>query len=276
MLTTLQYKLLRALQPGEPTHMSGAVYVGRSKLRLLLGDALLEQVRGRTVIDFGCGEGAEAIELAAHAARVFGLDIQEELLARARAAAVAAGVAERCAFGRVAPPGADVIVAIDSFEHFGDPAAVLRQMHELLRPGGEVITSFGPTWYHPYGGHLFSIFPWAHLVFTERALLRWRSHIRSDGATRFAEVAGGLNQMSIRRFERLVAASPFQLASLELVPIRKLRRVHGRLTREFTTSIVRCRLRKRGAADDAARAPVPAAAARATTSDPSSTRSASP
>jgi hypothetical protein len=118
-------------------------------------------------------------------------------------------------------------------------------MNRLLQPAGEVLVSFGPTWYHPLGGHLFSVFPWAHLIFSEKALIRWRSDYRTDGATRFSEVAGGLNQMTIERFEELVAASPLRFASLELVPIRKLRRFQNRLTREFTTSIVRCRLVKR-------------------------------
>jgi hypothetical protein len=51
--------------------------------------------------------------------------------------------------------------------------------------------------------------------------------------------------MTIAKFEKLVAASPLQFASLELVPIKKLRPLHNRLTREFTTAIVRCRLVKR-------------------------------
>ena len=63
----------------------------------------------------------------------------------------------------------------------------------------------------------------------------------SEVATSFGEVAGGLNQMTIGRFEKLIAASPFKLADFELVPIRPFRRFHNRLTREFTTTIVRCR-----------------------------------
>lgn len=74
-------------------------------------------------------------------------------------------------------------------------------MSALLEPKGEVIASFGPTWYHPLGGHLFSVFPWAHLLFSEKALLRWRSDFKTDGATHFGEVAGGLNQMTVDRFE---------------------------------------------------------------------------
>ena len=76
-------------------------------------------------------------------------------------------------------------------------------MFDLLKPGGLLIASFGPTWYHPLGGHLVSVFPWAHLIFSETALMGWRSGIRADGAKRFHEVEGGLNQMTIRRFEQL-------------------------------------------------------------------------
>jgi hypothetical protein len=70
------------------------------------------------------------------------------------------------------------------------------------------------------GGHLFSAFPWAHLTFSEKAFIRWRSTFKTDGATRFGEVAGGLNQMSIARFKKSIAANPFRFASLELIPTR--------------------------------------------------------
>ena len=107
-----------------------------------------------------------------------------------------------------------------------------------------MLAAFGPTWYHPYGGHLFSVFPRAaHLVFTERALLRWRADFKTDGATRFEEVEGGLDRMTIRRFERLVAASPVRCARLEPVPIRGWTPlVRSRLTREALTATVRCEL----------------------------------
>ena len=226
--------------------MSGSAYADRSKLQVLLGAKLLEEARGKDVLDFGCGVGSEAVELARTAKSVFGLDILLPQLATARAAARAAGVDDRCKFGTEAPAEkVDIIVSLDSFEHFADPAAVLETMYDLLRPGGRVLVSFGPTWYHPFGGHLFSVFPWAHLVFTERALIEWRNDIRSDGATRFHEVEGGLNQMTIRRFEKLVAESKFDLVALEAVPIRRLKPVHNRLTREFTTAIVRCALQRR-------------------------------
>jgi SAM-dependent methyltransferase len=241
LFTDAQYRLLKRIAPGEPTHLSGEAYAGRSKLRVLLGERLFELCRGKDVLDFGCGAGGEAVELAGVASSVYGLDIVPRLLDEARRHAARSGVERSCTFSTELPAQkVDLIVSLDSFEHFDDPASVLRTMFDLLRPGGQVITSFGPTWYHPYGGHLFSVFPWAHLVFSEAALIRWRSDIRSDGATRFHEVEGGLNQMTIGRFERLVKSSPLVLESLETVPIRRLERLSNPATREFTTAIVRC------------------------------------
>src|SRR5262249_37770183 len=104
---------------------------------------------------------------------------------------------------------------------------------------------FGPTWYHPYGGHLFSVFPWAHCVFTEAAMLRWRATLPGKEGLKASFRDVGLNQMTVSRFGRLVADSPFEFASFEPVPIRKLRWIAYSLLREFTTSIVRCCLVKR-------------------------------
>jgi SAM-dependent methyltransferase len=225
--------------------MDGSAFAAKGKLRTLLGDAFLEEVRGKTVLDFGCGEGAEAVDMAlAGAERVIGLDIQTSLLERALARAKQAGVEHRCHFCTETTEAADLITSIDAFEHFGEPKLALDAMYRLLRPGGRLVASFGPTWYHPLGGHLFSIFPWAHLMFSEDALIAWRSDFKTDGATKFHETAGGLNRMSIARFERLAAESAFEVEAIEAVPIRKLRRVHCKWTREWTTAIVRARLQK--------------------------------
>src|SRR5689334_10428545 len=78
---------------------SGASYAQRNKLEVMLGTDIWEQIRGCSVLDFGCGDGEEAVAMAAHGAkRVVGLDIQETLLAMAEANARRAGVSERCAF----------------------------------------------------------------------------------------------------------------------------------------------------------------------------------
>jgi SAM-dependent methyltransferase len=243
----LGYTLLKAIAPARIDDGKGGDHAPEnspaSALQRCFGADLTRQVTGKTVIDFGCGEGADAVALAqAGAARVIGLDIRPALLAIGQARAQAAGVADRCEFTTVTDAKADLILSKDAFEHFDDPAGVLRAMASLLKPNGCVLVSFGPTWLHPHGGHLFSVFPWSHLLFTEKALLRWRSDFKRDGATRFAEVDGGLNQMTIRRFEALVFDSPLRLEALETVPIAGLKRFGWRPLREFTTSFIRCRL----------------------------------
>lgn len=248
MLTEFQYRWLRKHYPGDPGDFAECAK-GESKLRIQLGDDFFAAIQGKTVVDFGCGQGSEAIEMArAGAAEVIGVDIREDVLQTATARASEAGLSARCKFQSALPKGADVVVSLDAFEHFANPAEILDSMSGLLAGSGEVFISFGPTWYHPLGGHLFSVFPWAHLLFSEKALIQWRSDFKTDGATRFGEVAGGLNQMTIRRFERIVKNSPFVIKTLETVPIGRLRPIHNRLTREFTTSVVRCRLIKRGRA----------------------------
>lgn len=246
MLNELQYRILKRISPGPPGCCSGSVYQGKSKLAVQLGEDIFSRVADKVVIDFGCGEGADAVEMAANGAkRVIGIDVREDVLKTAREKARKAAVEDRCSFATSTNELADFVVSMDAFEHFADPGEILRIMDLLLRPTGEVLVSFGPTWYHPLGGHLFSVFPWAHLIFSEKALLRWRSTFKTDGAKRFGEVAGGLNQMTVAKFEGIITGSPLKAASLELIPIRKLRPFHNRLTREFTTSIVRCRLIKR-------------------------------
>ena len=247
MLTSLQVQLLRWRYPAGASNMDGSAYVGKSKLAVLMGADFFDRIAGKVVVDFGCGSGHEVVEMAERGAvrHVIGVDLRESELAKGRQLATERGVADKCTFTTRAEMQADVVVSLDAFEHFSDPAHILVLMSDLLAPTGECMISFGPTWYHPLGGHLFSPFPWAHLLFSERALITWRNDFRSDGATRFGEIEGGLNQLTIAQFERYVAGSPLRFEAMTTVPIRPLRRLHTRLTREFTTAIVQCRLRKR-------------------------------
>jgi len=242
------YRVLRKLSPGGAVSCCDGSGADDTTKLAVFGARFWKDIRDKRVIDFGCGYGAEAIEMVARgAANVVGVDIRDSVLDVARARAAERGVSDACTFATTATDmRAETIVSIDAFEHFDDPAAILDVMANMLRNDGCVWISFGPPWYHPAGGHLFSIFPWAHLLFTERCLIRWRSDFKSDGATRFSEVAGGLNQMTVRRFIRLVERSPLRFDSLECVPIRRVRWLSNRLTRELFTSIVRCRLVKRG------------------------------
>jgi SAM-dependent methyltransferase len=239
----LGYRLLRRLQKVSPGNDVTTAYDGRSKMEVFFGPEIWRELSDKTVLDFGCEAGVEAIDMAQHGVpRVIGLDIREEPLASARAAAKEAGVENACTFTTQTDEKVDVIVSLDAFEHFGDPLAMLGKMRRLLKDDGYILTCFGPTWYHPLGGHGFSIFPWAHLVFTESVLMRWYREDSGRPGQRFNEVAGGLNQLTVKQFEKIVAQSEFEFESIEAVPIRKLKPLANKLTREFTTAVVKCKL----------------------------------
>lgn len=243
----LAYRFLKWRYPGGSgvpmNQQDPYAAAGVSKLERLFGKQIFQELQGKVVLDFGCGPGTNAVELARRGcALVIGVDLQEHFLEAGRRLAQHVGVEDQCIFTREWRQPVDVILSTDAFEHFENPEAVLAEMRRLLKPSGYLLVAFGPTWYHPYGGHLFSVFPWAHLIFTESALIRWRSDFKADGARRFSEVAGGLNRMTIRRWERIVKQEGFRFLHYETVPIRTARRFHCRLTREFLTSIVRARL----------------------------------
>lgn len=243
----LGYRILRYISPGDrPLPTTVDIYQSPDhKLSTHFGARFFDSIRGRTVVDFGSGRGMEAIEIAKRGARrVIGVELQERFREEATRNAVKHGVSETCMFVPELMDQADVVFSLDSFEHFADPGGNLRLMSEMVADGGEIWISFGLPWYHPHGGHLFSVFPWSHLVFTEEALLRWRADFKDDGATRFCEVAGGLNQMTIARFQQLVAESPLEFLEFRMTPISKLRLLHCRATREFTTSLIFARLGK--------------------------------
>ncbi|TWT81144.1 Ubiquinone biosynthesis O-methyltransferase [Planctomycetes bacterium CA13] len=217
------------------------------RLRKIIGDRQWDLLKSQRVVDFGCGHGDGAIDLAMEGCQnVVGIDIRHSVLDHALQRASEAGVLDRCQFVTHLPAGsADVVISMDAFEHFDDPKEILQTIANLLPSGGQVIVSFGPTWYHPRGGHLFSPFPWAHLLFSESSLCRWRRDFRDDGAITFADVDGGLNQMTIARFEQMVHNGPFDVELMIARPIHLLRRLHCRSTREFLTSVVDCILVKR-------------------------------
>jgi len=237
------YRLLKRLVKATPGNNLTTAYDGKSKVEVFFGPEIWKELADKTVLDFGCAAGIESVDMAQHGVgQVIGLDIRETALEKARVLAKKAGVENRCFFTTRCDSKVDVVVSLDAFEHFSDPLAMLGVMRSLLKDDGYVLACFGPTWYHPLGGHGFSIFPWAHLVFTESVQMRWYREDSGIAAYRFGEVAGGLNKLTVSRFIKIVSQSDFTLENFEPVPIRKLRLLANRLTREFTTAVVKCKL----------------------------------
>ena len=132
------YWILRRIRPGgDSGYLSGEADANKSKLTVLLGTISSSRSEGGRCLDFGCGTGGEAVEMAQRGARrVIGADIRERWLEAARRHAEEQHVTDRCSFTTAPDHPADIVLSIDSFEHYDDPAEVLRVMESYLAPGG--------------------------------------------------------------------------------------------------------------------------------------------
>ena len=188
-----------------------------------------EGAAGKRILDFGCGLGWQVVALAKHGAQLAaGVEINPKWIEEARALARRLGVEDRVEFverledrfrGRF-----DVVYSQSSFEHFGDPAAILSQMTAAARPGGQVLITFYGPWYSPYGAHMhfFTKVPWVNLLFSEKAVLGVRARFRRDGARRYEEIESGLNRMTVAKFDRIVSASGLKVESKNFRCVKRL------------------------------------------------------
>lgn len=243
LISRLQFLLLKKYYPPKP----GADFPElRRPLEVLLGETFPSVVKDRLVVDFGCGFGADAAQMARWGARLsVGLEIRQELVDSNRLKYQLPNLQFHTSLPTDLAQKADLVISIDAFEHFDQPALMLELMYNVLKPGGKAYITFGPLWKHPYGGHFFSPFAWAHLLLREEALVAWRNlSFPADQARTFGDVSGGLNQMTITTFKQLIHASPFKLEKLELPPIKGRRWIQRILGLERGTSEVKAILCK--------------------------------
>jgi 2-polyprenyl-3-methyl-5-hydroxy-6-metoxy-1,4-benzoquinol methylase len=96
------------------------------------------------VADLGCGTGTLSVLLAEEGYGVSGVDLSEDMLARARRKATHAGVEVSLAQGdaadpRLEPGGFDVVLCRHVLWALPDPSAALARWVALLRPGGRLL-----------------------------------------------------------------------------------------------------------------------------------------
>ncbi|WP_425258610.1 bifunctional 2-polyprenyl-6-hydroxyphenol methylase/3-demethylubiquinol 3-O-methyltransferase UbiG [Rubrivivax sp. RP6-9] len=108
----------------------------------------LAQLRGKVVVDIGCGGGILAEAMAQRATHVTGADLAARPLGVARLHALETGVsnieyreiaAEALAAER--PGSYDVVTCMEMLEHVPDPSSVVHACSALVKPGGWVFFS---------------------------------------------------------------------------------------------------------------------------------------
>jgi 2-polyprenyl-6-hydroxyphenyl methylase/3-demethylubiquinone-9 3-methyltransferase len=106
-------------------------------------------VRGRRVLDVGCGGGILAEAMARRgAAHVLGVDLAVKPLKVAQLHALEAGI-DNISYREVAieglaaeqPAAFDVVTCMEMLEHVPDPASVVGACAALVRPGGQLFFS---------------------------------------------------------------------------------------------------------------------------------------
>jgi SAM-dependent methyltransferase len=104
---------------------------------------LLGDVRGKTVLDFGCGRGENVVPLVLRGAHAIGLDVSPELIGLARQrldnAGLKADLRVGSAYATDLPDGSvDVIFSISLIHHL-DIGQVTGEMLRILAKGGRAI-----------------------------------------------------------------------------------------------------------------------------------------
>lgn len=166
---------------------------------------------GLRVLDVGCGGGILSEALAERGASVLGIDLAESALQAAEAHRAGQAVEYRLESSReTAARGEvfDVVTCMEMLEHVADPAAVLRDIHALLKPGGWAFFSTINRTLKARLGAVYAAEYLLHLVPQGTHQYDW--FIRPAELSRMAERAGlapvafcGMDYLPLRQSARL-------------------------------------------------------------------------
>ena len=107
----------------------------------------LVTLKGKAVLDVGCGGGILSESMAEKGAKVTGVDLGEKALKVAQLHSLESGVAvdyQLVAVEKLAEENLekfDVVTCLEMLEHVPDPASVVAACAQLVKPGGHVFFS---------------------------------------------------------------------------------------------------------------------------------------
>lgn len=166
---------------------------------------------GLRVLDVGCGGGILSEALAERGASVLGIDLAESALQAAEAHRAGQAVEYRLESSReTAARGEvfDVVTCMEMLEHVADPAAVLRDIHAVLKPGG---WAFFSTINRTFKARLGAVYAAEYLLrLVPQGTHQYDWFIKPAELSRMAERAGlapvafcGMDYLPLRQSARL-------------------------------------------------------------------------
>lgn len=175
--------------PGSREHLERLV-AARAAYGPWLDEALdYEGSQGLAVLDVGCGQGIDLVKHATAGARVTGVDLTPRHVELAQAHIAAAGLHARVLIGDAEslplPDQAfDRVSSNGVLHHTPDMPMALREIHRVLRPGGEIRVLVYNRW---------SLHYWLNQVLYEGL---WRRRLFSEGSMREV-LSGGVEHSSV-------------------------------------------------------------------------------
>ena len=185
-------------------------------------------LRGKSVLEFGCGHGALALDMAlAGAGRVVAIDRSDERIAYCRAkvqprAPRGSLVFRRADIADIGESGDfDLVVSRDVMEHVHPLEPPLAAMARLLKPGGSIYLGFSPLYFSPFGDHgeLGLPIPWAHVLAGEARVLA--AFNRTNRTHHGSLIEAGFNMCAPRQFRAAFDALGFAVVHRNVNPAER-------------------------------------------------------
>ena len=172
------------------------VRAGRDRMRATLLSWLGEDLRGKRILDAGCGTGALAVEAARRGAQVVAIDLSPTLvnLARARIPADVAHLVEFHSGDMLAPSLGhfDHVVAMDSIIHYQTEDAVQALAQLADRTSGSIVFTFAPR--TPFLAAMISV----GRLFPRGDRAPWLEPMAEERIARLMKAHGALDDWRVR------------------------------------------------------------------------------